>query len=132
MAKKVNIDQDLLEMLAPVQTFDVMGVKINARELTISDYAELKKIFKDWQSFDLAELYNESRFDAFGVIVWLGIREDTPKLKNREMVNRVINMRTFQAWMPVFTYISGVEIAIDAADDELPPETETDNSSKKS
>ena len=127
MPKKstANVDQNFIDMLAPVQTFDVMGAEIKARPLTIADFGELKVTFKDWQSFDIAELYNESRFDAFAVIVWIGTRDDTPQMKSKATADKVINMLNFQAWMPVFTYISGVEIGIDAADD-LPPEPESE------
>ena len=121
-----NVDQNFIDMLTPVQTFEIMGAEIKARPLTIADFGELKVIFKDWQSFEIADLYNVERFDAFSVIVWLGTREDTPEMKSKAVVDKVINLRTFQEWIPIFTHISGVDIQMTDTDEDLPPHPETE------
>ena len=121
-----NVDQNFIDMLTPVKTFEIMGAEIKARPLTIADFGELKVLFKDWQSFEIADLYNANPFDALSTIVWIGTRDHTPEMESKAVVDKVINLQIFKEWMPVFTHISGVEIQTTDTDDDLPPETETD------
>ena len=132
MSKKpeVNIDQSFIDMFTPVQTFTIMGAEIKARPLTLADFGELKVIYKDWQSFQIADLYNADQFDALSTIIWIGTRDNTPEMGSKAVVDQVINLQTINEWIPVFSYISGVEIAADA-DDELPPEAETEATAPK-
>ena len=127
-----NVDQNFIDMLTPVKSFEIRGAEIKARPLTIADFGELKVIFKDWQSFEITDLYNAERIDALSTIIWLGTRDNTPEMKNKAVVDQVINLQTFQDWMPVFTHISGVEIQTTDTDDDLPPEvdSETDTAPK--
>ena len=123
---EAHVDQNFIDMLTPVKTFEIMGAEIKARPLTIADFGELKVIFKDWQSFEIADLYNTERFDAFSTIIWLGTRENTPEMKSKAVVEKVINLRTFQEWIPIFTHISGVDIQTTDTDDAPPPNPETE------
>ena len=110
MKKKpeANVDQNFIDMLTPVQTFEIMGTEIKAHPLTIADFGELKVIFKDWQSFEVADLYNTDPFEALSTIVWIGTRDNTPAMKSKAVVDKVINLQTLNKWVPVFSYISGV------------------------
>ena len=126
-----NVDQNFIDMLTPVKSFNIRGADIKARPLTIADFGELKVIFKDWQSFEVSDLYNADPFDALSTIVWIGTRDDTPEMKSKAVVDKVINLQTFQEWMPVFTYISGVEVQTTGTDDDLPPEPETETDAPK-
>ena len=128
MAKKPRqstpprIDQNFLDMMNPVETFDIMGLEVNARALTIHDFGELKTMFKSWQSLEVNELLNSDGLQAFSAIIWLGTRKDTPELSERANVDVAVNMRTLTDWRPVITYISGVVFQED--EDALPPEPE--------
>ena len=133
MKKKpeANVDQNFIDMLTPVQTFEIMGTEIKAHPLTIADFGELKVIFKDWQSFEVADLYNTDPFEALSTIVWIGTRDNTPAMKSKAVVDKVINLQTLNKWVPVFSYISGVEVQTTNTDDELPPESETEATAPK-
>ena len=133
MKKKpeANVDQNFIDMLTPVKTFEIMGTEIKARPLTIADFGELKVLFKDWQSFDVSDLYNADPFEALSTIVWIGTRDNTPEMKSKAVVDKVINLQTLKEWIPVFTHISGVEVQATDTDDAPPPEVETEAAAPK-
>lgn len=99
-----------MDMMNPIKTFNVMGLDIHARSLTINHFGELKSIFSHWQSFDVTELLNSAEsLEAFATVVWMGVREDTPELAKKEQVFVAVNLRTLNEWQPVVEYISGVQ-----------------------
>lgn len=114
MSKSTRIDQNFIDMMNPIETFEVMGLKVHARSLTINHFGELKTMFKEWQSFDVSELLNSTEsLEAFASVIWMGVREDTPELAEKEQVFVAVNLRTLNEWSPVVEYISGVQFQSD-------------------
>ena len=85
------------------KTFDVMGVEIKARPLDAHGYSELAGRLGSQGSFENeAKLMN---IMTFGLVIWLGTRQDTPKLKDEATVNRVVGIHNISEWSPVVSYI---------------------------
>lgn len=111
---EVRIDQNFMDMVNPTKTFNVMGLDVHARSLTINHFGELKSMFSHWQSFDVTELLNSSEsLEAFAVVIWMGVRKDTPELATKEQVFVAVNLHTLNDWQPVVEYISGVQFQSD-------------------
>ena len=127
-----RLDQNFMDMMNPVKTFDVMELKVHARSLTVQDFAELKTFFPDWQSFDVADLMNSGNsFEVYATVIWLGVRQDTPELAEKENVFYAVNLNTLSDWSPVLEYVSGVRFDPDTQSEtstEQPPNSEGNGS----
>ena len=79
-------------------------------------------MFSDIDVFDVNGLLNsKNAVEAFAVIVWLGVRRDTPKLETLENVRIVVNIRSLREWQLVVTHIGGVVFRNEDDTDEPPP-----------
>lgn len=125
-----RIDQNFMDMMRPIKTFNVMGLDVHARSLMMSHFGELKSIFSHWQSFDVTELLNSSEsLEAFATVIWMGVREDTPELATKEYVFVAVNLHTLNDWQPVVEYISGVQFQ---NNDDTDTQTSSESSSESS
>ena len=121
---KAKINQNFLEILAPKKDFNVLGATVTARALEADDIAELMEMFGDWGSLDIADLYNTQKMETLVAAIYFGTRRDTLEMDSMETAKKVVNMRTLNAWIPVFTFVTGVQFR-SVEDDNAPPEAET-------
>ena len=126
-----NENQELLDLANPSKSFKLFNEKleVKARSLSVDDFIELQSLFPGEDVFDVNGLLNSQKaVEAFAVIVWLGVRKDTPKLEALENVRIVVNIRALKEWRPVVQYVGGVVFADD--DDDAPPPKEDDEAAE--
>ena len=126
-------NNELLDLANVPETFDLFNgkLKVIARTLDMNDFMELQKMFPDQNVFNPNEFMNAKGLEAFAAIAWLGVRRDTPELKELASIHIAINVRTIPEWRPVLSYISGIEFADKDNADEPPPKAEDEATEPK-
>lgn len=124
-----NPNQELFELSNPAKSFYPFGeeLEVKARALSIDDLNELQEMFPDHNAYDANDLLNAGKdvsIKAYVAIVWLGVRKDTPRLKELASVRATLNAQTVRKWQPAVSYIAGIEFVDADNTDEPPPKAE--------
>ena len=132
--QQARLDQGFMEMVNPVKTFKILELDVHARALLISEIGELKTLFPEWQTANMADLFNaDNQFEmlkVFSEVIWLGVREHTPDLASKPAVQYAVNLRTLSHWMEVVEWIADVEFNENSEESDLSTGSETSEASE--
>lgn len=133
---KPHVDDEFFNAFNPTFSFEILGHQFKGRALTIGDFMELKQHFKSWKGFDIATLLNEHEFEALVEICWLGMKNLNENVPDKNHLQAMINVNTFEVWAAVWRQMAGLspaddEVAVGEDEGEVPLATssETGNTS---